>query len=175
MQNLRVLETDRLILRRFTLDDADFVLTLVNDPAWLEYIGDRKVRTVEDARAYLTKGTLAMYERMGFGMYVVTLKEGGAPIGNCGLVKRDGLDDVDIGFAFLPAYRGQGFALESAAAVLEYGRRTLGLKRIVAIVSPANHRSIRILERIGLRFERTIRLPGDKEEISLYATVPLGA
>jgi len=141
---------------------------LVNDPAWLEHIGDRKVRTLEDARAYLRRGALAMYETMGFGMYVVALKQSGEPIGTCGLVKREGLDDVDIGFAFLPQYRGQGFAFESAAAVLGHAR-ALGLKRVVAIVSAANHRSIRLLEKIGLTFERMVKLPGEDEEIPLYA------
>jgi RimJ/RimL family protein N-acetyltransferase len=167
---VKVLETQRLILRRFSLDDAAFVFEIVNDPAWLQNIGDRHVKTLDDARAYLSKGTLAMYERIGFGMYVVTLKESGEPVGMCGLVKRDGLDDVDIGFAFLPRFRGQGFALESAAAVLEHGKRDLGLKRIVAIVSPANQRSIRILENIGLKFERRMTLPGDDEEIAVYAS-----
>jgi RimJ/RimL family protein N-acetyltransferase len=164
----RALETPRLILRRFTLDDAPFILELVNDPAWLEHIGDRNVRTLEDARAYLTKGTLAMYEREGFGMLAVTLKDSAELVGTCGLIKRDGLEDIDIGFAFLPQYRGQGFALESAEAVLDHGINVLGLKRIVAIVSRANHRSIRILEKIGLRFERMVRLPGDGDEIELY-------
>jgi RimJ/RimL family protein N-acetyltransferase len=165
--NAAVLETPRLTLRRFTLEDAPFIIEMVNDPAWLEHIGDRNVRTTEEAHAYLRQGALAMYERVGFGMYVVTLKESGDPVGTCGLIQRDGLDDIDIGFAFLPRYRGQGYALESAAAVLEHARR-LGLKRVVAIVSAANHRSIRILEKIGLRFERTIKLPGDEEEILLY-------
>jgi len=168
--NGTVLETQRLVLRRFSLEDAPFVLELVNDPAWLEHIGDRNVRSLEDARAYLRKGALAMYERVGFGMYVVALQGSGESVGTCGLIERDGLDDVDIGFAFLPQYRGQGYALESAAAVLEHGRGALGLKRIVAIVSTANQRSIRLLEKIGLQFERTIRLPGDDEEILLYAT-----
>ena len=166
---MNVLETKRLILRRFELEDAGFILELVSDPAWLEHIGDRNVRTLEDARAYLRKGALDMYERVGFGMYVVTLKGSGESIGTCGLIKRESLDDVDIGFAFLTQFRGQGFALESAAATLEHGKGALGLRRIVAIVSPANRRSIRILERIGLKFERAIRLPGDEEEISLYA------
>jgi RimJ/RimL family protein N-acetyltransferase len=166
------LETSRLILRPFSLEDAAFVLELVNDPDWLANIGDRKVRTLEDARNYLRRGTLAMYERMGFGMYVVTLKGSGESIGTCGLIKREELEDVDIGFAFLPAFRGRGFAFESAAAVLEYGTTVLGLKRIVAIVSAANQPSIRLLEKIGLRFERTIRFPGDEDEIPLYAYPP---
>jgi len=172
---VKVLETPRLTLRRFTLDDAAFVLELVNDPAWLEHIGDRKVRTLEDARAYLRKGALAMYETLGFGMYVVTLRKSGESIGTCGLVKRDGLDDVDIGYAFLPGHRGQGFAFESAAAVLDHATRELGLKRIVAIVSAGNHRSIRILEKIGLKFERMIELPGGDEEIPLYSYQAEGA
>ncbi len=163
------LETARLILRPFSIEDAPFVFDLVNDPAWLEHIGDRKVRTLEDAREYLRNGTLAMYERLGYGMYVVTLKGTGQSIGTCGLIKRDALEDVDIGFAFLPEYRGQGFALESAEAVLEHGVRALGMKRIVAIVSANNQRSIRVLEKIGLEFERMIMLPGDTEEIALYA------
>ena len=167
--SVKVLETPRLILRRFSLEDAAFILELVNDPAWLEHIGDRKVRTLEDARVYLRKGALAMYERVGFGLYAVTLRTSGESIGTCGLVKRDTLEDVDIGFAFLPQHRGQGFALESAAAVLEYGKTVVGLKRIVAIVSAANHRSIRILEKIGLNFERMVRLPGEEEEIPMYA------
>jgi ribosomal-protein-alanine N-acetyltransferase len=167
---VKVLETPRLTLRRFSLDDALFVLEMVNDPAWLQNIGDRHVRTLDDARAYLLKGTLAMYQRLGFGMHVVMLKESDEPIGMCGLVKRDGIDDVDIGFAFLPQFRGRGLALESAAAVLEHGKRDLGLKRIVAIVSSANHHSIRILESIGLKFERMVKLPGDDEEIPLYAS-----
>ncbi|HKW51624.1 MAG TPA: GNAT family N-acetyltransferase [Candidatus Eisenbacteria bacterium] len=166
---MKVLETQRLIVRRFSLEDAAFALELVNDPAWLQFIGDRNVRTLEDARGYLRKGALDMYERVGFGMYVVTLKRSGEPIGTCGLIKRESLDDVDIGFAFLPQFRGHGYALESATAVLDHGRRSLGMKRIVAIVSPGNSRSIAILEKIGLTFERMLKLPGDEEEISLYA------
>jgi RimJ/RimL family protein N-acetyltransferase len=160
---VKVLETQRLILRRFSLDDAGFILALVNDPAWLEHIGDRNVRNLEDARAYLRRGALAMYERVGFGMYAVALKTSNEPIGTCGLIKRDELDDYDIGFAFLPEFRCRGFALESAAAVLQHGTNDLGLTRIVAIVSAANHRSIRILEKIGLKFERMVRLAGESE------------
>lgn len=167
---MSVLETERLALRRFTLDDAEFAHALVNDPAWIQYIGDRNVRSLEDARGYLAKGPMSMYEKTGFGMWVVTLRDTGQAIGTCGLIKRDSLEDVDIGFAFLPQFRGQGYAGESAKAVLEYGWSSVGLKRIVAIVSPANQPSIRILERLGLRFERMITMPGETEEIFLYAT-----
>jgi [ribosomal protein S5]-alanine N-acetyltransferase len=166
-----VLETSRLILRRFTLDDAAFAMELVNDPAWIANIGERNVHSLEDARAYLEKGALAMYEREGFGLYAVVLKSSGATVGMCGLVKRAGLDDVDIGFAFLPGYRGHGYAVESAEAVRDYATDTLELKRLVAIVSPANQPSIRLLEKLGFRYERPVRLPGDDEEISLY-TLP---
>ena len=166
---MRVLETERTIVRWMTADDAAFILQLVNDPDWLRYIGDRGVRTLDDARAYLEKGPIDMYRRLGFGTYVVVLKETGALMGSCGLVKRDGLDDVDIGFAFLPEHRGQGYALESADAVRNYAIVTLGLKRLVAIVSPANQPSIRLLEKLGFRYERPVKLPGDDEEISLYA------
>ena len=164
---MNVLETPRLTLRHFTLDDAPFAFELVNDPAWIEHIGDRKVRTLDDARGYIQK-TLNMVASAGFGLYVVVSRETGEAVGICGLIRRAGLADPDIGFAFLPKGRGQGYALESAAAVLAYGRDTLRLKRIVAIVSAANTRSIRILEAIGLRYEGLTRLP-DGEEVPLYA------
>lgn len=164
-----LLETSRLILRRFTLDDAPFIRALVNDPAWIQNIGDRQVHTVEDARAYLEKGPLAMYEREGFGLYAVVRKDSGETIGMCGLVRRAGLDDVDLGFAFLPEHRGHGYAIESARAVRDYAKAILELKRLVAIVSPKNRPSIRLLEGLGFRFERAVRLPNDDEEIELYA------
>lgn len=163
-----ILETPRLVVRRFTPEDAAFTHALVNDPAWLEHIGDRNVRSLEDARAYIQTRVLASYERHGFGMWVVGLRDDGTAIGTCGLIQREGLADVDLGFAFLPAYRGRGYALESAAAVLDHAR-ALGMRRVVAIVSPANDRSIRILERIGMTFERMVRMPGDTEDIRLYA------
>jgi RimJ/RimL family protein N-acetyltransferase len=164
-----VLETERLGLRQFTLDDAAFILELVNDPDWLRFIGDRGVRTVDDARAYLINGPLAMYDRSGFGLYAVVLKSSGVPIGMCGLIKREGLDDVDLGFAYLPKYRAQGYGYEAAAAVLAYGRQTFGLRRIVAITSLDNEKSMRLLERLGFAFEKIIRLPGDDEELKLFA------
>jgi RimJ/RimL family protein N-acetyltransferase len=164
-----VLETRRLTLRRFSLDDAEFVLRMLNDPGWLEHIGDRGVRSLDDARNYIRDRFLAMYERVGFGMYLVALRDSGVPIGTCGLVKRAGLDDVDIGFAFLPQFRGEGFALEAAAAVLAHGKAAFGLKRIVAIVAPANHRSVLLLNKLGLRFEHAVSLPGDDAELALYA------
>jgi len=163
------IETDRLRLRRLGAGDAPFILELLNEPSFIRFIGDKGVRTLDDARKYLRDGPLAMYERTGAGLLLVTLKDGGVPMGMCGLIKRDALEDTDIGFALLPAFWGQGYALEAATAVLRYGREVLGLRRIVAITSPDNVRSIALLERIGLRFERGVRLAGADEEISLYA------
>src|SRR5687768_14272461 len=119
---LKVLETDRLVLRWVTTDDAEFILALLNDPAWLQFIGDKGVRTLEDARDYILRSPVDMYRRLGFGLYLTELKEGGVPIGLCGVLKRDGLDDVDIGFAFLPAYRAKGYGYEAASAVLAHAR-----------------------------------------------------
>lgn len=166
---MKVLETERLVLRWLNTGDAAFILRLVNDPSWLKFIGDRGVRTREDAERYLRNGPLAMYARLGFGLYLVETKEGALPIGICGFVKREALDDVDLGFAFLPPFRGQRYAFESAASTLAYGRSVLGLARVVAITARDNAPSIRLLERLGFRFERMVRLGDDAEEVKLYA------
>jgi RimJ/RimL family protein N-acetyltransferase len=166
---VKILETDRLVLRRLSLDDAPFILELVNEPSWLQYIGDKGVRTPEDARKYLREGPMAMYQRSGFGLYRVERKDDGEPMGMCGLIKRDTLPDVDIGFAFLPRFWGQGYAREAAAAVLALGKDTLGLKRIVAITNPDNESSIRLLESLGFRFETVLRLSADGAETKLFA------
>jgi len=165
---MKVLETPRLVLRRLVLEDAPFVLELVNDTAWLQYIGDKHVHNLEDARSYIRKGPLDMYARHGFGLYMVTLRTG-TRIGMCGLIKRDGLEDVDLGFALLARYRGRGYAQEAAAAVLDYGRKALGLKRIVAITSPDNLRSIQVLENIGFVYEQTLTLAGQARATKLFA------
>jgi len=165
---MKVLETDRLALRRMSVEDAEFMLGLLNEPSWLRFIGDRGVRTLEDARAYVLKGPVDMYDRLGFGLYLTELKGEGVPIGICGLVKRDFLEDVDIGFALLPGFWGQGYAYEAAAAVMEYGKEALGLKRIVAITNPENHSSIRLLEKLGLKFDRMIQATVDGPEIRLF-------
>lgn len=169
MRRMKVLETDRLVLRRMSVEDAGFMLGLLNEPSWLRFIGDRGVRTLEHARAYILKGPVEMYDRLGFGLYVTELKEEGVPIGICGLVKRDFLDDVDIGFALLPGFWSQGYAYEAAAAVMAHGKGALGLKRIVAITNPENHSSIRLLEKLGLKFDRMIRATADGPEIRLFA------
>jgi RimJ/RimL family protein N-acetyltransferase len=164
-----LLETQRLSLRRLSIEDDAFILELVNDPLWLRFIGDRGVRTLDDARDYILKGPVAMYERMGFGLYLVERRSDGVPMGICGLIKRDALDDVDLGFAFLPEYRAQGYAYESAAAVLGYGQNVFGLARIVAITSPDNDRSVQLLEKLGFNFEKLIRLPNNNETVKLFA------
>lgn len=166
---MKVIETERLLLRLFTEDDAQFVFELVNEPGWIQNIGDRGVRTPDDARRFIADRLTANYERFGFGLYLVELKETGAPAGMCGLVKRDSLEDVDIGFAFLERFWSKGYAAESAAAVLDYARDALGLKRIAAIVSPGNQGSIKLLEKLGFGFERMIKMPGEDKEIKFFA------
>lgn len=166
---MKVLETERLVLRHLTEDAAAFILRLLNEPSWIRFIGDRGVRTLEGGRGYIAQGPAASYARHGFGLFLVELKDGGVAAGICGLIKRDALEDVDIGFAFLPEFRGRGYAHEAAAATLEYARRVIGLRRVAAIVAPDNESSIRLLEKLGLSFERAMRLPGDEEELKLFA------
>ena len=154
-----VLQTERLILRQLDLNDAAFMLQLLNDAAWLKYIGDRGVRTLEQAQDYLRNGAMDMYTRLGHGLWMVELKDTGHSIGICGLIKRDTLPDVDLGFGFTPDYRGGGYAFEAASACMTYARETLGMVRVVAIVSPENARSLALLEKLGFRFEKSLRLP----------------
>jgi [ribosomal protein S5]-alanine N-acetyltransferase len=164
-----VIDTSRLALRRLAEDDAAFMLGLLNEPSFLRNIGDRGVRTLDEARTYIRQGAVASYERHGFGLYLVELKATGEAAGICGLVRREGLDDVDVGFAFLPGHWGKGYAVESAAAVVEYAREVVGLRRLVAITAPGNQPSIRVLERIGLRYERMVRLTPHGDELKLFS------
>ena len=166
---MNIIETERLRLRRLTIDDAEFILELLNDPSFIRNIGDKRVRTEADARLYISSGPRASYERFGFGLDLVELKESGLPIGICGLLKRESLEDVEVGFAFLPKFWSKGYALESAAAVKKYGIEMLKLKRIVAIVNPDNAGSIRLLEKLGMKYERMFRLPDAETEVMLYA------
>ena len=164
---MKILETERLVLRQFTFEDADFILRLLNEPSFIQNIGDRGVRTLEDARSYILRVPIASYEKNGFGLYLVILKESGKSIGMCGLIKRDQLEDVDIGYAFLPEFWSKGYAVEAALAVKEYARDVIGLKRLIAITDPENQASIRVLEKIGLRFEKVVRLSEDDIELKL--------
>jgi len=164
-----VTTTARLALREFVAADAPFVRALLNDPDWIRYIGDKNVRSDDEARGYLERGPIAMYARTGFGLYHVALRATGEAIGMCGLIKRDTLPDVDVGFAFLPAHRGQGYALESAAAVIAYGAQAHGLTRVVAIASPDNARSLRLLERLGMTSEGPWTGSAPDDPLLLYA------
>ena len=163
-----VIETERLVLRHQTEDDAPFVLGLMNDPGWLRHIGDRKIRTVADARVYIRDDAVAMYAQHGVGLYLVETKVGRVPVGVCGLLRRAAFDDVDLGFALTREHRGLGYAREAATATVAHGRDVLGLDRIAAIVSPGNAASIRLLEGLGFRFERTVK-PEDGGVVQLFA------
>jgi len=161
--------TPRLALRRLDLDDAPFVLRLLNEPSFIENIADKGVRTLEDARAYLRNGPIASYARHGHGLWHVALRDTAIPIGICGLIKRDTLVDVDVGYALLPEFCGAGYASEATAAALAHARDVLGLRRVVAVVNPDNDRSLRLLDRLGFRFERMVRLSPEDREIRLLA------
>jgi len=162
-----VIQTSRLELRELNFDDAAFILELLNEGDFIRFIGDKGVRTLQDARDYIRSGPMDSYARNGFGLYAACFRNG-TPTGICGLVKRDGLNDPDVGFAFLARHRSKGYAVESAAAVLAHGRQVLKLQRIVAITSAQNTHSIFVLEKIGLKFERMIRLTEDSPELKLF-------
>lgn len=166
---MKILETERLILREVVETDAAFILDLLNQPSFIKYIGDRNVRTIKDAREFIESRYRQSYREHGFGLYTVELKENSAPIGICGFVKRDSLPDADIGFAFLPQFERKGYAFESADAVMKYGREVLGLKRVLAITSQNNENSAKLLGKIGLKFKQMIRLPYDDEELKLFS------
>ncbi len=167
---MNVIETERLNLREVTEADAAFVLELLNDPDFIRNVADRGVRTLEEARRYVAEKFVESYRRDGFGFWLVEPKETETPAGICGLVKRDTLPGVDVGYAFLPAFRSKGYASESASAVMSYARETLGLRRLYAIVNPDNAVSVRVLEKLGMRFERMVRLSDDEPEIKLFVT-----
>lgn len=163
-----ILATPRLRLRTATPDDHAFYHALVNDPAFIEHIGDRGIRTLEEARRALIEGPIAMQEMRGHSLYMVELKQDGTPIGMCGLIKRDALDGVDIGYAYLPAYRGQGYAYEAGVAVLDYAPK-LGLQRVLAITSPDNIASNRLLLKMGMRFEKFAHLLPEGPGSNVYS------
>jgi ribosomal-protein-alanine N-acetyltransferase len=177
LATLPEIETARLTLRRFEFDDAPFVVELLNQPSFIKNIGDRGVRNLDDAQRYLREGPMAMYEKHGFGLWRASRRSDGTFVGMCGLLKRDILPDVDVGYAFLPHHWGQGYAFEAAHATLEYGARKFGLKRIIGVVSDHNTASIRVLEKIGMHFERMVAMHPGEPEIRLYSIAcgPQGA
>ena len=167
---MTVLETERLSLRRLTVDDAEFILALLNEPSFLRYIGDKKVRNLDDARQYILNGPVGSYERHGFGLNCVELRESHTPIGMCGLLKRDELPDPDIGFALLPDFWSKGFAFEAAQAVLKDARERLQLQRILAITSLDNEASINLLQRLGFKFDEVVQMAPDREPLRLFSS-----
>ena len=165
---MNVLETPRLVLRQLAAGDATFILELLNDPTWLRFIGDRGVKTLDEARAYIQNGPVASYAKHGFGLWLVARQADQVSVGICGLIQRDTLEDVDVGFAFLQRFQGQGYGVESAAATLAHGRDRLGLKRIVAVTQPDNAGSIRVLEKLGLCYEKMVQLSPTAPTIKLF-------
>jgi len=166
-----VLETERLVLARLSYDDCDFIVELLNEPGFQQYIGDKMVRSRDDAREYLRKGPVGSYERHGFGMFMVRNRNNNAPIGICGLVQREEFAAPDVGFAFLKRFWANGYAVEAATAVLEYGKNILQLPRIIAMVDPENEASVRLVEKLGLTFDGMVRMPGESHDINRYTTV----
>lgn len=163
-----ILETERLILREFTIQDAEFIIELLNSPGWLKFIGDRNVRTKEEAIAYLQNGSLKSYAENGYGLSMVETKEDHKPVGMAGMLKRDFLDCPDIGFAFLPGYDGKGYGHEISSAILAHAKDNWAVEKVCAITLPVNVKSVRLLEKLGLNYSSTIIYPGTEEELSLY-------
>ena len=167
---MTVIETNRLTLRELNTNDAPFILVLLNTPLWLKFIGNSKVKTIEDAEKYITRVAVESYRKNGFGLYLTSLKMDDTPIGLCGFIKREPLEDADIGFAFLPEHMGHGFAFEASSACLLHAKNKLLLKKILAITLPENHRSTKLLEKLGLQFEKMIKFPNTDEELMLFST-----
>ncbi|WP_444997061.1 GNAT family N-acetyltransferase [Aliikangiella sp. IMCC44359] len=157
---MELFATDRLCLRELTIEDAPFILKLVNEPSWIENIGDKNVHDIEGAKSYLLQGPIKSYQENGFGLYLIELKKGHTPIGLCGLVKRKEFDSPDIGYALIPEFWGLGLASEAAKATLNYAKQKLNIERVLGLTSLGNAGSIKVLERIGLKYEKTVELPG---------------
>jgi len=169
-QDLYTIESKRLQLRQIEAGDASYILSLLNDPSFIEYIGDKEVRSEEEARTYIEQGPAKSYSEHGFGLYLVVRKQDQTPIGMCGLIKRDGLDDPDIGFAFSPEYCGKGYAVEAAEATMAYAQDILHIPTIVAIASPENEPSVRLLAKLGLQLARMILLPHEDEDVGYFCS-----
>ena len=167
-ESMIVIETPRLRLRTATLDDAPFYLALVNEPSWIANIGDRNIHTLEAARAALEAGPMAQQREHGYSFYIIERRSDGAGMGMGGMIRRDSLPGPDIGYAMLPAYWGQGYAYEAAAAVVQHARHVLGIPTLYGITSPQNQASINLLNKLGLRFERFSRLPPAGKETNIY-------
>jgi [ribosomal protein S5]-alanine N-acetyltransferase len=168
MKKIPQIQTERVIIQELELSYAGFIFQLLNSPGWLQYIGDKNIHSLEDARNYILNGPLKSYKDHGFGLCLVQLREDGIPIGIAGLLKRDYLDCPDLGYAFLPEYEGKGFAFESANAIVEQSKQNLGLERIQAIVLPENQRSIHLLLKLGMKDQGLHEFPGQKSVLRLF-------
>lgn len=166
---MKILETERLRLRTIDVDDAAFYYELVNDPTWLEFIGDKGIRSIDDARKAIIEGPLTMQEQLGHSLYVMERKSDGLPLGLCGLIKREALDDVDIGYAIRPAWFGQGYTYEAAVAVVAYARDQLRMKRLLGLTNPDNVNSIGLLGKLGLEFVELRNLPPHERPTNIYS------
>jgi RimJ/RimL family protein N-acetyltransferase len=163
-----VVQTERLQIRRFSLADAAFIFELVNQPSFVEFIGDKDVKTLGDAQRYLEDGALNSYREHGFGPYLVAEADGAAPVGMCGLFKRDDLQIADLGFAFLDRYCKQGYAAEASLGIMRYAYEVLGLEELAAIVDPGNQRSIMLLDRLGFTFKTMYLMPDEDQFLRFY-------
>lgn len=166
---MKILETERLILREIVETDSEFILDLLNQPSFIKYIGDRNVRNLEQSREFIENRLRASYKTFGYGLYLVELKESAEPIGICGFVRRDYLPEADLGFAFLPQFEKKGYAFESASATTKYGREKLHFAKILAITTQNNQSSIKLLKKLGFEFERLIKPPNDSEQLNLFS------
>jgi RimJ/RimL family protein N-acetyltransferase len=167
---LPILETERLRLREFNLKDAAFIVELLNSPGWLKYIGDRRVKNQEQAKNYLIDGPLKSYAENGYGLSMVEKKKDNKPIGMCGIIKRNTLENPDIGFAFLPEFSGKGYAIEIAEATLRHAKEKLNISKVSAITMPGNSNSIKLLEKLDLKYMKPFIFPDTGEELLLYST-----
>ena len=170
MEN-KIIETERLVLKPMSVEDSQLIFELYNSPNFIKFIGDRNIKTLEDAENYIKNRFLPQMERLGYGNFLITKKDDGKKIGGVGIFERDGLDVHDIGFSFLPEFEGKGYGFESAKKLMETAFSELGLKKISAITSKENVASQKLIEKLGLNYLKTIQLPDDEEELLYYETV----
>lgn len=168
MDKIISMETERLLLKPISADDAGLILELYNSPKFIEFIGDRNIRTIEDAENYIVEKFLPQIERLGFGNYLIVRKSDGVKIGAVGIFEREGLDVHDLGFSFLPEFEGQGYGFESASKLLKTAFNEFGLKKISAITTQTNFSSQRLIEKLGLKYLKNVNLPNDDEELLYY-------
>lgn len=167
MEN-NIIETERLLLKPMSTDDSQLIFELYNSPNFIRFIGDRNIKTVDDAENYIKNKFLPQIEKLGYGNYLISRKEDGKKIGSVGIFERDGLDVHDIGFSFLPEFEGKGYGYESASKLMEVGFKEFGLKKISAITTKENISSQKLIEKLGLKFQKMVSLPNDEEELRYY-------